>query len=170
MNWEAIAAIGEIIGLAIIVISLIFIIVQTREANDHATAASEISYIAGVDKFIHELTVDEQTFDVIRRGFSDFNNLKPYEKALFQAKVGVIVNHMILGKSLSSRNLLSKEIAEEIEKIAISIISTDGGLQYWEYDSKATPGGSEFLELARKAKGESPNWTDLIPWWKLPKS
>ena len=170
MNWEAISAIGEIIGLSIIVISLIFIIVQTRQANDHATAASEISYVAGVDKFVHGLSSDEQTFDVIRRGFSDFNSLKPYEKALFQAKVGAIVNHMILGKNLSSRNLLSKEIAEEIEKITILVLSTDGGLEYWEYDSKATPGGTELLELVRNAKGESSNWTDLMPWWKLPKT
>lgn len=170
MNWEAISAIGEIIGLAIIVVSLISISIQTRQANDHATAASEISYIAGVDNFIHGLSSDEQTFDIIRRGFSDFNGLKPHEQALFQAKIGAIVNHMILGKNLSSRNLLSKEIADEIEKIAISILSTDGGLEYWEHDSKATPGGAEILELARKAKVESPSWTDLIPWYKLPKT
>lgn len=170
MNWEAISAIGEIVGLVIIVFSLIFISIQTRQANDHATASSETAYTAGVDKIFHGWASDEQTFDTIRRGFADFNGLKPFEKAVFQAKVGALVNHMYLGRSLCARNLLSKEISDEVEKMTISVLSTNGGLEYWEHDSKAMPGGGEILEMARKAKGNVPNWSELIPWWEQPES
>ena len=170
MNWEAISAIGEIVGLAIIVFSLIFISIQTRQANDHASAVSETAYIAGVDKIFHGWASDEQTFEIIRRGFSDFNSLKPYEKAVFQAKVGALVNHMYLGRNLRDRNLLSKEVSDEIKKLTISVLSTNGGLEYWEHDSKVMPGGEEILELARKAKGKVPNWSELIPWWKQPET
>jgi len=170
MSLESVSAIGEIVGLAIIVISLIFISVQTRQANDHATANSEIAYVSGVDKIFHGWASDEQTFDIIRRGFSDFGQLKPYEMAVFQAKVGALVNHMYLGKNLYERKLLSKEIADEVEKVTIAVLSTNGGLEYWEHDSKAMPGGDDLLELVKQAKGKNPNWAELIPWWDLSKS
>ena len=65
---------------------------------------------------------------------------------------------------------MSKEVFDEVEKITISVLSTNGGLEYWEHDSKVTPGGAELLELAREAKGKVPNFGELIPWWKLPES
>lgn len=167
MNWEAISAIAEISGLIIIVVSLLFISSQTKQANDHASASSEIAFTEGIDKIFNSWASDEHTSDVIRRGFSSFNGLNDNEKVLFQMRVGSIVNQLNLAQQLSEKNLLSKELANEVEKVTISILSTDGGLEYWEHDSKVTPGGEELLAKVREAKGKIPNFTDLVPWWKI---
>ena len=122
-----------------------------------------------MDKVFDKWTVDQRTTEVIRHGFESFNNLDKNDQALFQACVGALVNQWVLASSLSAQNLLSQQVADEIEKVTISVLSTDGGLEYWEHDSKATPGGEELLELVRATRGQQPSWTELIPWWAADK-
>lgn len=166
MNWEAISAIAEVVGLVIIVASLVYIGVQTKQANDHATATAEIEFIEGVDAIFEGWASDERTSEIIRKGFHNFSDLEKAEQALFQSRVGKLVNHMLLAEELTKKNLLSKELAEEVRKITLAVLTTDGGLEYWEHDSKITPGGLELLALAKESKGKQPNITELIPWWR----
>lgn len=166
MNWDAISAIAEVVGLIIIVASLIYIGVQTKQANDHATASSEISFIEGVNTIFEGWASDERTATIIRMGFHNFGELGKAEQALFQSRVGALINQLLLAEELSKKNLLSQEIADEVKKLTIAVLTTDGGLEYWEHDSKLTPGGQELLALAKELKGEQPNITELIPWWR----
>lgn len=79
MNWDAISAIAEIVGLIIIVASLVYISVQTKQANDHATATSEIEFIEGVNAIFEGWASDERTAQIIRRGFHRFGDLTKAE-------------------------------------------------------------------------------------------
>ncbi len=165
MNWEAISAIAEAVGLIVIVASLIYISLQTKQANDHATASSEIGFMEGVNDVFKGWATDEHTATVIREGLRSFEGLEKHDQALFDARVGAIVNQMILGEKLADKNLLSPEIADEVKKVAIAVLSTDGGLEYWEHASKITPGGPELLELVKRVRGQQPSIADLAPWW-----
>lgn len=166
MNWDAISAVAEVIGLIIIVASLVYISVQTKQANDHATATSEIEFIDGVNAIFEGWASDERTAEIIRKGFHSFGNLTKAEQALFQSRVGKLVNQLLLAEELTKKNVLSEEIAKEIRKITLAVLTTDGGLEYWEHDSKITPGGAELLTLAKASKGKQPNITELVPWWR----
>ena len=79
--------------------------------------------------------------------------------------MGALINHLWLADELTKKNLLSQEIADEVKKATIAVLTTDGGLEYWEHDSKITPGGPELLALAKELKGKQPNITEMIPWW-----
>ena len=166
MNWDAVSAIAEVVGLIIIVASLIYISIQTKQANDHATASSEIDFIEGVNKVFEGWASDERTAAIIRKGFHNFGELGKAEKALFQSRVGALINQDFLAEELCRKNLLSQEIADEVKKITIAVLTTDGGLEYWEHDSKVTPKGPELLALAKELKGKEPNFTELLPWWR----
>ena len=166
MDWDAFSAIAEAVGLIVIVASLIYISVQTKQANDHATASSEISFMEGVNSIFEGWASDEHTATIIRKGFQSFNELGKAEQALFQSRVGALINQLLLAESLTSKNLLSQEIANEVKKVTIAVLTTDGGLEYWEHDSKITPGGPELLALAKELKGQQPNITELVPWWR----
>jgi len=165
MNWEAVSAITEVIALLAVVASLIYIGVQSKQANDHATANAEVAWLDALNQIWNSWVIDERTTDAIRRGFLSFNNLDKSGQAIFQAKVGSIVNHWILAEQLSDKGLLSDEIINEINHTVIAILSTPGGIEYWEHDSKATPGGEELLLTVKAQAGNKPNWIELFPWW-----
>ena len=166
MNWEAFSAITEAIGLIVIIASLIYISVQTKQANDHATASSEISFIQSVNAIVDGWAADQRTAAVIREGFKSFNALDKADQALFTSRVGAVINLHLLSQNLRTRKLLSPAFADEVQKLALAVLTTDGGLEYWEHDSKVTPGGAELLALAREKKGQEPSISDLIPWWR----
>ena len=72
MNWEAIGAIGEIIGAAAVVATLGYLAIQMRQANLHAKSqvrqrmieqTQDELYIAVSDPSIHELFVRDETLD-----------------------------------------------------------------------------------------------------------
>lgn len=166
MNWEATSAIADIIGIVLIVASLIYISLQTKQSKEQAAAASEIAFIDGIDRMFGSWATDDHTATVVREGLRNFNELSKSDQALFAGIVGALVNRLNLADNLAARNLLPGEIADEVRKVAMSVLTTDGGLQYWEHDSKITPGGREILEEAKKLKGHAPSISDLIPWWQ----
>ena len=165
MNWEAITALTEIAGLVAVVASLIYIGTQTKQTNDHATAASETAWMDALNRIWDSWAVDERTISVLRRGFGSFDGLSKTDQATFQMKVGPLVNHWVLARQLEEKKLLDPKLASEIHKVVIAVLSTPGGLEYWEHDAKATPDGLELLSAIREGIGENPSWIELMPWW-----
>lgn len=165
MNWEAVTAVTEVAGLIAVVASLIYIGAQSKQANDHATASSETAWMDALNRIWDSWAADEKTISVIRAGFGSFRRLSKIEQALFQMKVGQLVNHWLLARQLEAKGLLDPKLAEEIHKVVIAVLSTPGGLEYWEHDAHATPDGIELLSLIRESRGDAPSWIDLMPWW-----
>ncbi len=164
MNWEAVIAIVEVIGLIAIVGSLLYVGVQTRQANDHATAASTIAWMDGWNEAISGFADDEATSAALRKGFRSFNSLSKHEQAVFHVRIGALINQWLLAQQLAERNLIPDEIPTEGSKFVVAILSTPGGLEYWEHDSKATPRGDELLDMAKRSIGEQPNILEVLPW------
>ena len=165
MNWEAISAIAEVAALIAVVASLIYIAAQTQQANKHATASSEVAWLDALNQIWNSWVCDERTTLAIRSGFGSFNTLNKSDQAIFHARVGSIVNHWYLATQLAAKGLISAEIVDEVYKLVISILSTPGGLEYWEHDSKLMPGGAELLRTVKEQTGENPSWIELLPWW-----
>jgi hypothetical protein len=164
VNWEAVIAIVEVIGLVAIVASLLYVGVQTKQANDHATAASTIAFMNGWNEALSGFADDEAISAAMRKGLRSFNNLSKHEQALFHVRVGAIVNQWLLAQQLAERKLIPDEIPTEASRFVVAILSTPGGLEYWEHDSKATPRGDELLAMAKRSIGEQPNILEVLPW------
>ena len=153
MNCEAITAVTEVAGLIAVVASLIYIGIQTKQTNDHATAASETAWLDALNKIWDSWVADERTISALRRGFGSFNQLDP------------LVNHWVLARQLEARRVLDPMLTEEIHGLVIAVLSTPGGLEYWEHDAEATPDGLELLAEVRERKGKEPSWIEMMPWW-----
>ena len=165
MNWEAITALAEVAGLLAVVISLVYIGVQTKQTNEHVTASSEIDWIDSWNQILNSWVSDERTTDIIRRGFHSFNNLNPSEQAVFHMRIGALVNQWLVVQKLREKDLIGSDIADEATKVVVSALSTRGGFEFFEYDWKLFPGGAELMELVKMSKDTSPSLTDLLPWW-----
>jgi hypothetical protein len=165
MNWEAITAVTEVAGLIAVVASLVYIGTQTKQSNDHATAASETAYLDALNRIWDSWAADERTISVLRQGFGSFNQLDKTDQATFHMKVGPLVNHWLLARQLEAKGLLDPKLTAEIHKVVISVLTTSGGLEYWEHDAEATPDGPELLAEVRERRGREPSWVELMPWW-----
>ena len=82
-NWEAIGAIGEVVGGAAVFISLLYLAVQIRSSrrSDQIVAAAEAT--SAVDNWIGQIVRDEDLYELYRRGLSDYASLSQKEKGRF---------------------------------------------------------------------------------------
>ncbi len=164
MNWEAVIAIVEVIGLIAVVGSLLFVGFQSKQANDHATAASTIAWMDGWNQALSDFAIDEATSAALRKGFRSFDSLSKHEQAVFHVRIGTMINQWLLAQQLAESGLIPDEIPIEASKFVVAILTTPGGLEYWEHDSKATPRGDELLDMAKRSIGEQPNIVEILPW------
>ena len=165
MKWEAVTAITELVGLAVVVASVIYIAIQTKQTNEHATAAAEIEWINAWNHILNNWVSDERTTSIIRRGFHSFKGLDPSEQAVFHMRVGALVNQWLVVRKLNEKHLVGQDIVDEATKVVVATLATDGGFEFFEHDWKLFPGGAELLDLVESSKGSEPNLTDLLPWW-----
>lgn len=83
MNWEAIGAVGEVLGAIAVLISLLYLASQIRGSrrSDQIIAVAESA--SAVDAWIGHIARDEKLFDLYRRGMTDYESLSREEKGRF---------------------------------------------------------------------------------------
>jgi hypothetical protein len=84
-NWEAISAIGQIVGALAVVISLIYLASQVRGSARATRIASERSLVEMFIQFAQQLAVHPHLSELYCRGIHDFESLKGAEVVRFSA-------------------------------------------------------------------------------------
>ena len=84
MNWEAIGAVGELVGASAVFITLIYLAVQVRNANRANRVATAARIAGATDAWMQQIIQDAELYELYRRGLTDFESLSPLEKGRFQ--------------------------------------------------------------------------------------
>jgi len=165
MNWEAIGAIGEILGALVVIATVLYLSRQVRESNKHAQAEAERETQEKWNHYIDSYTRDPIAREVMRKGYYSFDNLSNSEKSVFMVGMAQFINHLDMVLRMESKGLLSKEFSDSIGGIVVSLIATSGGREFWK------SGATSFQPLSREyiSNGiESPDilsFTDIYPFW-----
>ncbi len=138
MNWEAIGAIGDLMGGVVVIVSVVYLAVQIRQSNRHAEASTELSRFHGLNE-IWDRWAAESTMIAIRKGLKDVDALSKNEQVVFQMQVGALVNHCMVAEHLWRRRLIAEETREAAVDVLARILRTPGGRRYWELDMQASP-------------------------------
>ena len=87
MNWEAISAIGQIVGALAVVISLIYLAREIRSNARSARVASERSLVQMLIQFTQQLAEHPHLSELFYRGIHDFESLEGAERMRFSALI-----------------------------------------------------------------------------------
>lgn len=83
MNWDALGAIGEIIGAAAVFATLVYLAVQIRQNTGAVRAAVLNSSVVAVTDIRAKLFGDPNLTDIYIRGLDDPDGLNVVDKARF---------------------------------------------------------------------------------------
>jgi len=170
MNWDAVSAIAEVLGLAIVFASLVYLASQVKQANLQAQGAAHASWMTSWNEAIKGWISDRDTIQVLQKGFDDFNSLSNVDKAIFGQQLAAVINHWVLAVDLAERGLLSETVRHGATELVISICSTTGGSEFLESSANSFPRGQELLKMVRAKEGRLPPFNILSPWWALEKN
>ena len=88
MNWEAIGAVGEIIGAVAVVVSLIYLATQLRQSNELARENAYREVQHGLDAVMSELGRDEGLHKIWREGLYERKQLNDVDRE----RLGFLLN------------------------------------------------------------------------------
>ena len=165
MNWDAVGAIGEVLGGVVVLLSILYLAAQFRQANRHAEASSQSDWTAGWNSAIKGLTQDSKMIEIIRNGLHDFDKLESDEQAKFHMQIAAVQNQWLSAAELRDRDLLAPAIFEGATDVVISIFLTPGGRQFANRNAPMTPRGAELLQLVDQNPWSVPPFTTTFPWW-----
>ena len=91
MDWEAIGAIGEMVGAAGVLLTLVYLAVQVRQNSIQLAANSRATDLASLDQLVasfsrqRQMMATEETSAFYERGLESYDNLNPAEQRRFRA-------------------------------------------------------------------------------------
>lgn len=169
INWEAITAITEIIGLIAVVVSLLYLgfqvkqnTMQLRQDNLRETVRGTLD----TNWYFHR---DEKAFEVFKKGIAGFDTLEPQDKAHFHSILVDLSFYLEVIRHMEIAGLIDKSALETNRRFLGGILITTGGRQWLRFAQETRPmpdAALDYLqELVDEEGAEMRPITDLQPWF-----
>ena len=129
MDWNAIGAVGEILGAIAVCLSLLYLAAQTRQSNRLGLGASERE-LHGAYQAINEFRVSNAV--VWRKGLNDFYALSDEDKTLCSVLFANEVNNLDLLIKLRKKGLVTDQDLDTWGRWCASLILCPGCADWWE--------------------------------------
>ena len=157
MNWEAISAIGQIVGAVGVIISVIYLALQVRSNARQTRLASMRSMSGAFNEWLYGLAGNPQIGDLYYRGMRDFQGIEGADLPRFSALMDSLfrIYEDMYYQKLEGH--LDPRVWRGFEAIMRDIIAYSGAQAWWR--SRSHWFSREFAEyideLARTAKPPS---------------
>jgi hypothetical protein len=164
VNWDAIGASAEVIGVVTILLSLIYVAVQVRQSNKIAQGEAERDLHHHWMQGLESLVADKWTTETFLRGLADFDSLTSVEKTRLSYKLielNVIYAAML---ELNEKGMVSKKLTEQCGEVIFSYIMTPGGRRWWELNGPFQT-NRDLINQRIKLEGDAfPSFFETLPY------
>ena len=164
MNWETLGAFAEVIGVALILVSLAYVAAQMRQSNRFAQADAEREVLQQWNKALDGLAENAEITEIFLRGLADFDALDPVEKTRFSYKLiqlNVVYNAIL---EMTDKGLMSTTISDTAGDVVLSYITTPGGRKWWELHGPFQPNRAVINRRLETESGKFPSFFKTLPY------
>jgi hypothetical protein len=132
MNWEAIGAIGELVGGAGVIFTILYLAIQIRHNTEEMRARASESVAENLREWLLPMIRDPEVSRVFRRGTEGLDDFTPDEKARFFHILFVWLKTMEAAHYQYRRGRLDPEVWKGWEVVINSYLEGPGVRAYWE--------------------------------------
>ena len=131
INWDAIGAIGEIVGAVAVVATLAYLSIQIRQSGTATQSARLDGHFQMINDLYKQLN-DEQTARIWSAGISDFGSLNNADQIRFHSLAIQAVLNYEAARNFVLQGLYSEKDLEPEENWIIALLNTPGGREWWD--------------------------------------
>ncbi len=128
MNWEAVGAVGELVGAVGVIVTVAYLALQVRQ-NTRAIEGSTVQSLMTLEKDIFSLIADHA--NVYRRGCDDFSDLDNDEAVQFTYIIAAEMSLVYNAYGQFQRNLISAEDWEAYKDGTLKRLAETGYGDAW---------------------------------------
>ena len=115
MNWEALGAIGEIVGAVAVVITIAYLAVQIRQNSRSLRAAAYQDAVRSANDWSSLLVRDPELYALFSRGIGDYSSMSEEELGRFSHLLYMGMRNYQVAERLAGEDLISDDISEAYE-------------------------------------------------------
>ena len=165
MNWEEIAAIGQVLGSIGVFISIAYLAMQTRTGAVATKHASQNAFISDYGAFLGAVTQPEVVKTYARVMVEDFREMDGL--AQHQIHAGYITQYYF---SLNvwvqmNRGQFEPRIGEPLIAYFATALKTRGGMTWWAMQTNIDSGFRRHID-SLIGDPSVPSLDELQPWWR----
>jgi hypothetical protein len=131
LNWNAIGAVGEILGAIAVLASLIYLAGQVRASTRFARSEAETEFQVRWNAMFDGLAGSVDRASVFRRGLHGLAHLSPDERVTLLNALGKMVDVQRIGMRMHEKGLLDHDLYEAGNNAVASILRSPGGREFW---------------------------------------
>ncbi len=153
MNWDAIGAIGEILGAMGVIVTLGYLAVQIRQSTQSSREAAGRATIDTINKLNFSFVEQSDVAELFLRGGSDRGDLDPPEALRLHV---YLMSMFLLYQNAyfhAQRSEIEPHIWQMLESTLYELLSRPGFASWWEANQRRL--SSEFVQHveAKRAEG-----------------
>ena len=169
MDWDAVGAIAEVIGVIAVVVSLVYLAIQVRQNTAQLRIDNLRETVRGTldtNWYYHR---DKKAFGAFKHGVEDFGKLSPREQAMFHSIIVDLAFYVEMIRSFEYSGLVDSAGREVNERFLLAILLTPGGMEWWEFAKRNPPMPPAAMDYLQRLIDSSPpdvkRITELQPWF-----
>ena len=130
MDWNAIGAVGEILGAGIVAITLLFLIHQIRQNTNSVRTQTMFNIIHEANAIMSKIGHDADAARIFEIGQNRPDDLKPDEEVQSQALIRTIINLANAGYISRAYDAIPDRLWEGLRDSAGDVAMTEGGRRF----------------------------------------
>lgn len=169
MNWDAIGAIGEIVGAVAVVATLGYLAIQIRQNTRSDRAASRLTILDTFYGAAWDTARDAELRKATVSGLNRYSELPADQKAAFHLLQLRYMGNLYNALLLKDAGSLDDESFDVIANAFIAGLLTPGGRDWWNVatnGSEIPPSVRAYVNQRLSTSSELPSWTDIHQDWK----
>ena len=132
MNWDAVGAVGEVIGALAVVVSLLYLAVQIRNQNKESRLNSVSEAARQWNEVLASTANDRALCQVWVDGVNDFDSLELIDRTQFTAHAGRILRVVEAMYEHHKQGRLEAETWEAMYRILLDLFAYKGTKDWWK--------------------------------------
>ena len=152
MSWDAIGAIGELIGALAVVMTLVYLAIQTRENTRAVRHATARGILEDANDWRYRIIESAEVSEFFRTGLRDPETLSPNDKYRFRMMLDALIAHWQHAFE-SDQKIVNANIPR--------VLLQPGGVWYWSRSASEggvyNPDFVRFIEDELSAAKEATN-------------
>ena len=136
MNWEAIGAIGELVGGLVVILSIFYLARQIKQNTKQTQLASAQAINSSNDSAFDPIYIPENT-QVFTRGQLSYSNLSEEEKILFDMLMTRLVASFDTTTFQHKNGAFDADLYRGLARFMSSFTSSPGGAEWLETRSES---------------------------------
>ena len=132
MNWEAVGAIGQLVGVVLVGITLIYLSLQLRQNTSSLKSSTFLAISTLMGSTMEILATNSDLAPLLIKAQSGLDRLSTEERARFGFLMMMAMRRVETVVVQRHFGFIDPELTEGFERSALSALGSNGARQWWE--------------------------------------